>query len=100
MVKGTVGQLDLIRIEGKETRRPPLSSPRRPLPQDEASSRATEGQALKSLLQRADLPVWTRKGLPLVFCGDALVCVPGIGVDRHFAVPPGEVGYEVIWNES
>jgi len=57
-------------------------------------------QALKSLLQRADLPVWTRKGLPLVFCGDALVCVPGIGVDRHFAVPPGEVGYEVIWNES
>jgi len=57
-------------------------------------------QALKSLLQRADLPVWTRKGLPLVFCGDALVCVPGIGVDRRFAVPPGEVGYEVVWNES
>jgi len=57
-------------------------------------------QALKSLLQRADLPVWTRKGLPLVFCGDALVCVPGIGVDRRFVAPPGEVGYEIVWNES
>jgi len=57
-------------------------------------------QALKSLLQQADVPVWTRRGLPLVFCGDALACVPGIGVDRRFAAPPGEAAYEVIWNEN
>jgi tRNA(Ile)-lysidine synthase len=57
-------------------------------------------QALKSLLQRAGVPVWTRRGLPLVFCGDALACVPGIGVDHRFVAPPGEIGYEVVWDES
>ena len=57
-------------------------------------------QALKSLLQQAGLPVWVRGGLPLVFCGDALVCVPGIGVDRRFVASPGEVGYEIFWNEN
>jgi len=57
-------------------------------------------QALKSLLQRAGVPVWTRRGLPLVFCGDALACVPGIGVDQRFVASPGEIGYEVVWDEN
>ena len=40
------------------------------------------------------MPLWQRESLPLVFCGDALAAVPGIGVDvafpgrdRHARVP-------------
>jgi len=56
-------------------------------------------QALKSVLQEAGVPVWTRIGLPLVFCGNSLACVPGIGIDRQFVAPAGETGYEIVWNE-
>jgi tRNA(Ile)-lysidine synthase len=41
-------------------------------------------RALKSLLQDAGLATWERAALPLVFCGDALAAVPGIGVDVAF----------------
>ena len=56
-------------------------------------------QALKSLLQQADIPTWTRMGLPLVFCGDVLAGVPQIGIDTHFAASAGEDGFELQWDE-
>jgi tRNA(Ile)-lysidine synthase len=56
-------------------------------------------QALKSLLQHADIPTWMRQGLPLVFCGDALAGVPQIGVDMNFAASAGEDGFELQWDE-
>jgi tRNA(Ile)-lysidine synthase len=56
-------------------------------------------QALKSLLQQADMPVWVRMGLPLVFCDDVLAGVPQIGVDMSFAASAGEDGLELLWNE-
>ena len=56
-------------------------------------------QALKSLLQQADIPMWTRMGLPLVFCGDVLAGVPQIGIDTHFAASAGEDGFELQWDE-
>jgi tRNA(Ile)-lysidine synthase len=56
-------------------------------------------QALKSLLQQADMPVWVRMGLPLVFCDDVLAGVPQIGVDMSFAASAGEDGFELLWNE-
>jgi tRNA(Ile)-lysidine synthase len=56
-------------------------------------------QSLKSLLQRADIPAWTRRGLPLVFCGDALAGVPQVGVDVRFAALAGEDGLQLRWNE-
>ena len=39
---------------------------------------------LKALLHDASMPVWERDALPLVFCGNALAAVPGVGVDVAF----------------
>ena len=50
-------------------------------------------QTLKRLLQRAEMPLWQRASLPLVFCGDALAAVPGLGVDAAFQAAPGTQGY-------
>jgi tRNA(Ile)-lysidine synthase len=55
-------------------------------------------QAVKRLLQAADMPHWQRDTLPLVFCGDALAAIPGIGVDAAFAATSGERGFEVRWH--
>jgi tRNA(Ile)-lysidine synthase len=54
-------------------------------------------RALKRILQDAGMPPWQRQGLPLVFCGDALAAVPGIGVDAAFRAAPGAPGFEVRW---
>ncbi len=54
-------------------------------------------RALKSLLQAAGVPPWERASLPLVWCGDALAAVPGIGVDVAFRAGIGEAGVRVEW---
>lgn len=54
-------------------------------------------RSLKNLLQEQGVPPWQRFCLPLMFCGDALVWVPGIGVDCAFQAGPGEPGLEIIW---
>lgn len=54
-------------------------------------------RALKSWLQEAGLPEWERRALPLVFCGDALVAVPGLGIDVAFHAQPGERAYRLEW---
>lgn len=49
-------------------------------------------RSLKNLCQEAGIPPWERDAMPLVYCGDALVWVPGIGVDvawRARARQPG-----------
>ncbi|WP_432720741.1 tRNA lysidine(34) synthetase TilS [Jeongeupia wiesaeckerbachi] len=40
---------------------------------------------LKSLYQEAAVPPWLRDATPLLFCGDHLAAVPGIGVAAAFA---------------
>ncbi len=55
-------------------------------------------QTLKRLLQAASVPEWQRDALPLVWCGDVLAAVPGIGVDAAFAAAPGERGVDVRWH--
>jgi tRNA(Ile)-lysidine synthase len=37
-------------------------------------------RTLKNLLQEYGIPPWRRNRLPLLYCGETLVCVPGIGV--------------------
>jgi len=54
-------------------------------------------RALKGLLQDAGMPPWQRESLPLVFCGEALAVVPGIGVDVAFQATAGAPGYEIRW---
>ena len=57
-------------------------------------------RALKSILRDAGMPPWQRESLPLVFCGDDLAAVPGIGVDLAFQAATGEAGYTVHWHRS
>ena len=57
-------------------------------------------QTVKRLLHAADMPHWQRDALPLVFCGDALAAIPGIGVDAAFAAAIGERGFEVRWHPA
>ncbi len=57
-------------------------------------------QALKRLLQSVGMPAWQRDALPLVWCGDALAAVPGIGVDIAFAATAGAPGCDVRWHPT
>jgi len=54
-------------------------------------------RALKAWLRESGLPPWQRTALPLVFCGDALAAVPGLGVDPAFRAGPGTRGYRLDW---
>ncbi len=54
-------------------------------------------RALKKLLQDAGIPSWERDALPLLWCADALVAVPGIGVDVAFQVGAAERGLVLEW---
>ena len=55
-------------------------------------------RALKSILRDAGIPAWERAGLPLIFCGDALAAVAGVGVDTAFRAQPGQPGVTIAWN--
>jgi tRNA(Ile)-lysidine synthase len=54
-------------------------------------------QPLKRLLQEAGVPAWERDGWPLVWCGDTLAAVPGLGVAAGFQASAGADGYDVRW---
>jgi tRNA(Ile)-lysidine synthase len=83
--------------------------PRAALPDHDVVIRARSGgervqlgqgaptRALKRVLQEAGMPHWLRDSLPLVFCGEALAVVPGIGVAFAFHAAPGAAGYVVNW---
>ncbi|MGZ0019438.1 tRNA lysidine(34) synthetase TilS [Nitrosomonas sp. wSCUT-2] len=53
---------------------------------------------LKNLLQEASIPPWQRRTMPLLFCNDQLIWVPGIGIECNFQVKSGETGILPIWN--
>ncbi|OQW40889.1 MAG: tRNA(Ile)-lysidine synthase [Proteobacteria bacterium SG_bin4] len=53
---------------------------------------------LKNLLQEASIPPWQRHTMPLLFCNDQLIWVPGIGIECNFQVKSGETGILPIWN--
>ncbi len=52
-------------------------------------------QSLKKLLQQAGIPPWERDRIPLVFFGDELVAVPGLGVSQKQAVKGSEGGWGI-----
>jgi tRNA(Ile)-lysidine synthase len=60
-----------------------------------AANRPTH--AIKKLLQNAHMPPWQRASLPLIWSGDELAAVPGIGVALAFQAEPGESGWRVEW---
>lgn len=57
-------------------------------------------RSLKKILQEASLPPWERGTLPLLFSGEQLVWVPGIGVDCAFQALPGELGLMLTWQPN
>ncbi|MDE2388585.1 MAG: tRNA lysidine(34) synthetase TilS [Betaproteobacteria bacterium] len=54
-------------------------------------------RSLKNLLQETSIPPWHRSSTPLLFCGERLVWVPGIGIDCEFQVQSGETGILPVW---
>lgn len=57
-------------------------------------------RSLRNLFQEARIPPWQRGRLPLLYCGDMLVAIPGIGVACEWQVEPGEQGWRIEWIES
>lgn len=54
-------------------------------------------RTLKNLFQERGVPPWRRDRLPLVYCGESLVSVPGIGDACEFRAGSGEAGLIVTW---
>ena len=65
-----------------------------------ADAGITAYHAVKKLLQEARMPPWERENLPLIWSGDELVAVPGIGVALAFQAGPEEAGWRVEWRPS
>lgn len=55
-------------------------------------------RSLKKLLQEAAIPPWERTSIPLLFYGEKLIWVPGIGIDCEFQVKFNEIGILPTWN--
>ncbi len=68
--------------EGGERLQPDVRRPRR---------------TLKNLLQEQGVPPWRRDRLPLVYCGEHLVAVPGVGEESGWRAGPGEAGVVLRW---
>ena len=54
-------------------------------------------RSLKNLLQELRVPPWLRGRLPLLFSGDDLVWVPGIGIACEFQAAAGETAITPEW---
>lgn len=54
-------------------------------------------RSLKNLFQEAGIPPWERKGLPLLYCGEELIWVPGLGVAEGFRAGRGRAGLSPEW---
>lgn len=54
-------------------------------------------RSLKHLFQEQAIPPWERERLPLLYVGDALAWVAGLGVDCAFQARPDEDGLLIAW---
>lgn len=54
-------------------------------------------RTLKNLLQEHDVPEWQRDRLPLLFMGERLAWVPGVGIAAEFACEGGKEGLLPCW---
>jgi tRNA(Ile)-lysidine synthase len=52
------------------------------------------------LLREAGVPRWDRRGIPRIYCDDALAAVASIGEDAAFAAAPGEPGFGWQWQPA
>lgn len=54
-------------------------------------------RSLKNLLQENAIVPWQRERMPLLYCGEVLVWVPGIGIACDFQARPGERSLLPVW---
>ncbi|MGA7748519.1 MAG: tRNA lysidine(34) synthetase TilS [Gallionella sp.] len=52
-------------------------------------------RSLKNLLQEHHVPPWQRDRLPLLYCGEELVCVPGVAVAAEYQADGREAAIHV-----
>jgi len=52
-------------------------------------------RTLKNLLQEHHVPPWQRDRLPLLYCGDVLVCVPGVAIAAEYQAEKGEAAVRI-----
>lgn len=57
-------------------------------------------RTLRNLLQESALPPWMRERLPLLYLGDELAAVPGIGVDARFRCIRDGKGLTPVWSPA
>ncbi|MCV2369284.1 tRNA lysidine(34) synthetase TilS [Roseateles oligotrophus] len=55
-------------------------------------------RSLKKVYQEQGIPAWQRRG-PLLFAGDTLIFVPGLGLDARFSAAAGEPQVSLAWHE-
>ena len=53
-------------------------------------------RTLKNLLQEHHVPPWQRNRLPLLYCGDDLVCVPDVAIAAEYQAGPQEAGVQLV----
>ncbi|BBI99843.1 tRNA(Ile)-lysidine synthase [Ferrigenium kumadai] len=53
-------------------------------------------RTLKKLLQEHQVPPWRRERLPLLYCGDELVCVAGVAIAAGYQAGPKEAGVRLL----
>lgn len=75
------GQVSLRLRSGGETLRPHPRAARR---------------SLKNLLQQHGVPPWQRERLPLLYCGEELVCVVGVAIAAQFQAQEGGLSVMVM----
>ena len=54
-------------------------------------------RTLKNLFQEAGIPPWERDRLPLLYCGEDLVWVPGLGIAAGYRAAKGCAGLLPEW---
>lgn len=52
-------------------------------------------RTLKNLLQEQRIPPWQRDRLPLLYCGEELVCMPGVAIAAEYQASENEAGIGV-----
>jgi tRNA(Ile)-lysidine synthase len=57
-------------------------------------------RTLKNLFQEAGVPPWERDRLPLVYCGEDLVWVPGLGIAGAYRAAKGRAGLVPEWSRN
>ncbi|MEI7456272.1 MAG: tRNA lysidine(34) synthetase TilS [Nitrosomonadales bacterium] len=75
LAKLQAGEVSLRQRQGGESLRPKLAGSTR---------------TLKNLLQEFDIPPWRRERLPLLYCGEDLVCVPGVAIAAAYRATENE----------